>query len=347
MPHTDISVAREDDGRFTLRVAGREPFALDDEALASLCRAGNRFLRHLGPDVDSGPPYCLVVRVPYTDYNEDDQSTETYQTYVAFDRRDVRDAAVVAVRGELEAMGFTEDEGHKGSYAVEVTAATVSEEIFGSLDEPPVAGVAEALSKVRWRLVDERYSQDDVSASWWESFGIDADDPDVTRLGEGDFTDDRKAAVKAASGAVGDLVTWRRIGDAVENCKGIADPEAELRRLEAAFVLVANREAKLVSLLDDLRIVVAVKPYVRAIAAKPLGGGRGDEGTEADPDVRYGSYGSIVMVTPITDPALDWVDENLELESWQWMGASFSCEARMLADLVEGMQAAGLFVAEE
>jgi hypothetical protein len=51
------------------------------------------------------------------------------------------------------------------------------------------------------------------------------------------------------------------------------------------------------------------------------------------------------MVTPITTLAREWVEQNLALEGWQWMGASFAVEHRFVANLVNGMRADGLRVA--
>jgi hypothetical protein len=52
------------------------------------------------------------------------------------------------------------------------------------------------------------------------------------------------------------------------------------------------------------------------------------------------------MVTPLSAEAQEWVDENLSLESWQWLAASFSCEPRYLAALVDGMADDGLTVSD-
>ena len=61
-------------------------------------------------------------------------------------------------------------------------------------------------------------------------------------------------------------------------------------------------------------------------------------------DVKISNHGSIIMVAPITEAARAWVDENLVLEGWQWLGAGFACEPRYLDTLVEGMTEAGLEV---
>ena len=55
-------------------------------------------------------------------------------------------------------------------------------------------------------------------------------------------------------------------------------------------------------------------------------------------DVLIENHGSIALVTPMTPEANQWVDENVPLESWQWLGCSFACEPRCLDHLVEGMR---------
>jgi hypothetical protein len=50
------------------------------------------------------------------------------------------------------------------------------------------------------------------------------------------------------------------------------------------------------------------------------------------------------MVTPMTQSGREWIEENVSSEPWQWLGGSFACEPRYAADLVEGMQEAGLTV---
>lgn len=63
---------------------------------------------------------------------------------------------------------------------------------------------------------------------------------------------------------------------------------------------------------------------------------------KTDIDVR--NEGSIFMFTPLTAKGRAWVDEHLELESWQWLGGGFSVEHRYAGDLAEAMQNDGLIV---
>ncbi len=67
--------------------------------------------------------------------------------------------------------------------------------------------------------------------------------------------------------------------------------------------------------------------------------------TKIKPDVSVANHGSICMIQPLTQAAKDWVEENVPLESWQFMGTAFSCEPRYVDNLVEGMRGDGLVVA--
>lgn len=68
--------------------------------------------------------------------------------------------------------------------------------------------------------------------------------------------------------------------------------------------------------------------------------------TDAVADVVVTNHGSVVMIRPETPAAQEWVDANLELEGWQWLGGGFACEPRMVEGLVDGMQGDGLVVVE-
>jgi len=61
-------------------------------------------------------------------------------------------------------------------------------------------------------------------------------------------------------------------------------------------------------------------------------------------DILIETHGSVALFTPITPEAHAWVEENVHVESWQWLGASIACEPRCLEQLVEGMQEDGLVV---
>jgi hypothetical protein len=64
-------------------------------------------------------------------------------------------------------------------------------------------------------------------------------------------------------------------------------------------------------------------------------------------DVFVANCGSIALLTPMTPSAHKWVEENVQVEPWQRMGASIACEPRLLDHLIEGMQADGLVVEPE
>ena len=69
-----------------------------------------------------------------------------------------------------------------------------------------------------------------------------------------------------------------------------------------------------------------------------------DNKVKTEEDVRVENHGGIFMFTPMTGTARSWVDENVHIESWMWMGASFACDQRFAEDLAMGMQDAGLVV---
>jgi hypothetical protein len=47
--------------------------------------------------------------------------------------------------------------------------------------------------------------------------------------------------------------------------------------------------------------------------------------------------GTVVFITPVSDSARRWVDENLSLEPWMWMGSGFAIEHRYADDILEAM----------
>lgn len=61
-------------------------------------------------------------------------------------------------------------------------------------------------------------------------------------------------------------------------------------------------------------------------------------------DFEFQNHGSVCMLRPITDAAKEWVDANLELEGWQWMGPSFAVEPRCADALIDGIIGDGLTV---
>jgi hypothetical protein len=64
-------------------------------------------------------------------------------------------------------------------------------------------------------------------------------------------------------------------------------------------------------------------------------------------DVLIADHGSIALFTPMTPDAHQWVEEHVQIEPWQRLGASVACEPRCLEQLVVGMQEDGLVVEPE
>jgi len=64
-------------------------------------------------------------------------------------------------------------------------------------------------------------------------------------------------------------------------------------------------------------------------------------------DVLVRNEGSIIMLTPSTPEGKAWIDENLGLESWQWLGNSCAIEWRYAPDIIDGMRRDGLDVIPE
>lgn len=54
------------------------------------------------------------------------------------------------------------------------------------------------------------------------------------------------------------------------------------------------------------------------------------------------NYGSLVMVTPLSDAAQEWIAENVDQEGWQWFGGGLAVEHRYADDLIDGMLNDGL-----
>jgi hypothetical protein len=63
-----------------------------------------------------------------------------------------------------------------------------------------------------------------------------------------------------------------------------------------------------------------------------------------EPDVITDNFGSIVGITPMTQAARDWLDENCQTEPWQWLGATLNVDTRLAGDILEGMSEAGLIL---
>jgi len=62
-------------------------------------------------------------------------------------------------------------------------------------------------------------------------------------------------------------------------------------------------------------------------------------------DFSVKNCGTVFMVYPKTKKARTWVDENVPLESWQWLGNGFCVDQHCIENLVLGMERDGLKMA--
>lgn len=47
--------------------------------------------------------------------------------------------------------------------------------------------------------------------------------------------------------------------------------------------------------------------------------------------------GTVVFITPVSEAALQWLDENLALEPWQWLGQGFGIEHRYADEILQAI----------
>jgi hypothetical protein len=57
-----------------------------------------------------------------------------------------------------------------------------------------------------------------------------------------------------------------------------------------------------------------------------------------------GPHASIYLLTPHTLAARAWLGENVQAEQYQFLGTSLAVEHRCIAEIVEGIRAAGMEV---
>jgi hypothetical protein len=50
--------------------------------------------------------------------------------------------------------------------------------------------------------------------------------------------------------------------------------------------------------------------------------------------------GSVVLITPLTKKAQRWMRENVESESWQWLGGGLGVDSRYADQLISAMSEA-------
>ena len=61
-------------------------------------------------------------------------------------------------------------------------------------------------------------------------------------------------------------------------------------------------------------------------------------------DVIVSGGWTMYVVMPVTDKARQWVEDNVQVEHWQWLGSGFGVEHRYIENLMAGMRQAGLKV---
>jgi hypothetical protein len=69
----------------------------------------------------------------------------------------------------------------------------------------------------------------------------------------------------------------------------------------------------------------------------------GTSPTEIRPDFRCENHGSIFLLTPVTQSAQTWIEENLPSDA-QWFGNGVVVEHRFIWAILEGIQNDGLAV---
>jgi hypothetical protein len=64
-----------------------------------------------------------------------------------------------------------------------------------------------------------------------------------------------------------------------------------------------------------------------------------------NPDYLIRDNGTTWAFCPLTPDAKQWTEENVQLESWQWLGATFVVDWRYGVPLAEGISEAGFQIA--
>jgi hypothetical protein len=59
------------------------------------------------------------------------------------------------------------------------------------------------------------------------------------------------------------------------------------------------------------------------------------------PDFLITDHGSIIMIAPVSDGALVWLDENVASEPWQWLGSALCVDHHCAGDLIDAIATAG------
>jgi hypothetical protein len=52
------------------------------------------------------------------------------------------------------------------------------------------------------------------------------------------------------------------------------------------------------------------------------------------PDIRVDAHGTVVLLTPLTETARQWIDDNVEVEPWQRFGDVIAVDPRCIEGLI-------------
>lgn len=66
-----------------------------------------------------------------------------------------------------------------------------------------------------------------------------------------------------------------------------------------------------------------------------------DDITHIEIDFRVVNHGSVVIIEPVTEAAQEWVDISIDPTA-QWWGRGFVAEPRYVANIIAGVEEAGL-----
>jgi|TARA_Y100000310_G_scaffold80366_1_gene77046 hypothetical protein len=61
-------------------------------------------------------------------------------------------------------------------------------------------------------------------------------------------------------------------------------------------------------------------------------------------DFKAVDHGTVLGFTPLTDEAQEFLDEQVHIEDWQWVGKQFYVDHRPAQHLIDGIVSAGLSV---
>ena len=65
------------------------------------------------------------------------------------------------------------------------------------------------------------------------------------------------------------------------------------------------------------------------------------DGTSDMSDFQIADHGTIICVRPLSEAALQWIDENVVSEPWQWVQGGLCVEAGFARDLIIEIEEAG------